>query len=211
MRWIVKFHPKNWLILVALLALALSVPSAAAATSVVVKNDGPSSVQIAFDGGQATTIAPRATARLTLDAGDHTAQCRFEGNYDGCNLDPRFTIGPANVSMSLRPVLTIQNAVALASHGALAVATRSDMSWATDALDVSGAAADCASYESGKLGAVAKRMPRGLRIRELTVAKQNLCGEEGTVIGATVNGGQVYFNPRFLIFTDGSGRPVLVR
>src|SRR4029078_8218570 len=101
------------------------------------------------------------------DAGEHSAQCRFEGNYDGCNLDERVTIGAANLSMSLRPVLTIENAVAMAQRGALVVETRSDMSWATNSLDVSGAAVDCADYASGKLGAVSRPMPRALRIREL--------------------------------------------
>jgi len=211
MRWIVAYHPRHSLILLALSALGLSVPSGAAATSVAVKNDGPASVQIGFDGRPATIIAPRATARLTLDAGEHSAQCRFESNYDGCNLDPHFTIGAANVSMSLRPVLTIENAVAMAQRGTLVVETRSDMSWATNSLDVSGAAGDCADYASGKLGAVSRRMPRALRIREFRIAKQTLCGEESMVIGTTVNGTELYLHPRFLLFKDGSGRPVLVR
>jgi len=41
--------------------------------------------------------------------------------------------------------------------------------------------------------------------------KQTLCGEESMVIGTTVNGTELYLHPRFLLFKDGSGRPVLVR
>ena len=136
MSGIVKSHPICGPSLLALFALGLSCEGVCAATAVAVKNDNPVSVQLGFDGAAAMTIAPRATARFSLNAGEHSAQCRFEGGYDGCNLDDRFTIGDANVSMSLRPLYRLQHAVALAQQGMLAVETRQDSTWATATLDV---------------------------------------------------------------------------
>jgi hypothetical protein len=197
--------------LLALFALGLSCEAVCAATAVAVKNESPASVQLGFDGGAAMTIAPRATARFSLNAGEHSAQCRFEGGYDGCNLDDRFTIGDANVTMSLRPLYRLQHAVALAQQGMLAVETRQDSIWATATLDVPGTSADCADYEAGKLGAVAKPVRTRTKLRNLSLATQNLCGEQRPVIGAAINGELLYIEPRFLTFRDRGGHLVLVR
>src|SRR2546430_201735 len=75
-----------------LMACALTEPTFAA-NSVVIKNSGPAAVQIGFDRGTTQAIAPRATATVTLTGGQHTAQCRFEGAYDGCNIEEQFTVG----------------------------------------------------------------------------------------------------------------------
>ena len=55
------------------MATALASPGFAA-NSVTLKNSGPAPVQIGFDRGAAQTIAPRATAAVNLNAGQHTAQ-----------------------------------------------------------------------------------------------------------------------------------------
>ena len=211
MTGIAKFQPMCGLSLLALLALGLSCVGVCAATTVAVKNESPASVQLGFDGGAAKTIAPRATARFSLDAGEHSAQCRFEGGYDGCNLDDRFTIGDANVNMSLRPLYRLQHAVALTQQGMLAVETRQDMIWATSTLDVPGAAGDCVDYTAGQLAAAAKHVRSRMTLRNIGLATQNLCGVPRPVIGTTINGEQLYIEPRFLTFRDSAGHPILVR
>ena len=77
MIWMVKFRTILIGSLLAVWAPGLGCHAASAATPVLVKNDGPSAVQLGFDGGQSKTIAPRDTARFSLDAGDHSSQCRF--------------------------------------------------------------------------------------------------------------------------------------
>jgi hypothetical protein len=37
-----------------------------------------------------------------------------------------------------------------------------------------------------------------------------LCGEPKAVVGAAMDGSQLYFDPRFLIFRDARGRQILV-
>src|SRR5205085_11678017 len=54
------------------MATALATP-AVAANSVIIKNSGSAPVQIGFDRGATQTIVPRATAAVTLNAGQHTA------------------------------------------------------------------------------------------------------------------------------------------
>lgn len=198
--------------LLALLALGLSCQSVCAATTVIVRNDGPAAVQIGFDGAAPMTVAPRATTRLTLNDGEHSAQCRFEGAYDGCNLEERFTIaGARQLSLNLRPVLTLEHAVALARQGMVKVETRRDVVWATNTPDVPGTADDCANYGAGKLGAVSQIVRSGILLSNPTMTPQNLCGERRMAVSAMIGGAQLYFHPRFLLFRDSVGRPVLVR
>lgn len=189
----------------------LAAEGAFAATEISLRNDGPSSVQVSFDNAPATTIAPRSSTRVTLNDGVHVTQCRFEG-YDGCNLADDFTTTAdvQRMTLTLRPVYTLEHAVALAGQGTLVVETRPDV-WSTSTLDVAGVTADCLDYDSGKLGAVSKRQPTRVSLRDPKLAKQNLCGSELQVIGATVNGSPAYFHPRFVTFKEKSGKPVLVR
>jgi hypothetical protein len=211
MAGIVRSRSKTKLILLALFGLGLSSQPVSAATVVVVKNNGPAAVQIAFDGAVATNVAPRGTARLSLNDGEHSAQCRFEG-YDGCNLAERFTIeGAKELTLNLQPVFALSHAIALSQQGMLSIETRQDGAWATNTLDVPGAAADCVDYSSGKLGTVSQRMRARVPIRDATLATQNLCGQPSPVIGATIDGAQLYFPLRFVTFKERSGRPVLVR
>ena len=212
MIWMVKFRTILLGGLLAVLAPGLICQAASAATPVVVKNDGPSAVQLGFDGGQNKTIAPRDTARFSLDAGDHSSQCRFEGAYDGCNMEERFTLGATKeLSLALRPVLTLQHAVALAQQGMLTAQTIRDKAWATKTLDLAGTETDCADYGTGKLGTVSTSVPSGMSIANMTLANQNLCGVRKTVIQTVMNGAPLYLEPRFVIFRDGVGHPVLVR
>ena len=114
------------------------------------------------------------------------------------------------MTLTLRPVYTLEHAVALVGQGTLLLETRPDV-WSTSTLDGAGAAADCFGYDSGKLGALSKRVGSRTTLRDAKLAKQNLCGSELEVIGATVNGAQAYFHPRFVTFKERNGRPVLVR
>jgi len=150
---------------------------------VLVKNDGPSTVQLGFDGGQSKTIAPRDTAQFSLDAGDHSSQCRFEGTYDGCNIEERFTLGATKgLNLALRPMLTLQHAIALAQQGMITAQTTRDKAWATKTLELAGTAVDCADYGAGKLASVSTSVRSGLSIGNMTLANQNLCGNRKTVI-----------------------------
>ena len=196
------------------LALALcgfTAGSAFAATDVTIRNEGPNAVQVSFDNGQPVTIARGDSTRVTLNDGVHVTQCRYEG-YDGCNLADDFTTSAEvkRMTLTLRPVYTLEHAVALVGQGTLLLETRPDV-WSTSTLDVAGLAADCFGFDSGKLGAVSKRQPNRISLRDAKLAKQNLCGSEFDVIGATVNGAQAYFHPRFVTFKEKNGRPVLVR
>ncbi|HMI96247.1 MAG TPA: hypothetical protein VK479_07020 [Micropepsaceae bacterium] len=212
MTWMVKFRTILIGGLPALLALGLGCQAASAATPVVVKNDGPTQVQFGFDGGQSKAILPRGSAQFSLEAGEHSSQCRFEGVYDGCNIEERFTLGTTKgLNIALRPVLTLQHAVALAQQGMLTAQTIRDMTWATKILDLPGPESDCADYSAGKLATVSTRVRSGMAIRDMTLANQTLCGERKTVIQAVVNGAPLYFEPRFVTFRDGAGRPVSVR
>src|SRR5438128_514228 len=93
------------LIVPALVMACVLTEPASAANSVVIKNSGPAAVQIGFDRGATQAIAPRATATVTLSGGQHTAQCRFEGAYDGCNIEEQFTVGDGRkFTIELRPV-----------------------------------------------------------------------------------------------------------
>lgn len=197
--------------LLALCGLCLAAESAVAATDVTIRNEGPSAVQLSFDNAQPVTIAPRDSARVNLNDGVHVTRCRFEG-YDGCNLADDFTTTAEvkRMTLTLRPVYTLEHAVALVGQGTLVVETRPDV-WSTSTLDVAGATADCLGYDSGKLGAVSKRQATRMALRDPKLAMQNLCGSEFQVIGATVNGAQAYFHPRFVMFKEKNGRPVLVR
>jgi hypothetical protein len=201
---------KTHVLLLALCGFCLGAESAIAATEVTIRNEGLSSLQVSFD-GQAVTVAPRESTRVNLNDGIHVTQCRFEG-YDGCNLADDFTTtgDVQRMTLTLRPVYTLEHAVALVGQGTLVVETRPDV-WSTSTLDVVGAAADCLDYDSGKLGALSKRQAVRIPLRDAKLAKQNLCGSELQVIGATVNGAQAYFHPRFLTFKEKNGRPVLVR
>lgn len=186
--------------------------SAAAANSLAIKNIGSTPVQIGFDGGNAQTIAPRATVAVSLNAGDHTAQCRFEGGFDGCNILEQFTLGDgAHVNIGLQPVYTLQHAVTLARQGALRVETRRDAVWATSPESIAGRGADCANYEAGKLATISKRVRSGMRIDEPGFATQTLCGETRGVVAATIGGEKLFVQPGFLIFSDHAGHPFLVR
>ena len=197
-------------LLLALCGACFVAESASAATEVTIRNEGPSAVQLSFD-SQAVTVAPRDSTRVNLNDGIHVTQCRFEG-FDGCNLADDFTTTAEvkRMTLTLRPVYTLEHAVALVGQGTLALETRPDV-WSTSTLDVAGAAADCLDYDSGKLGAVSRRQAMRVQLRDAKVAMQNLCGSQMQVIGATVNGAQAYFHPRFVMFKDRSGRPVLVR
>src|SRR6266852_9852853 len=162
MIWMVKFRTILVGSLPAVLTLGLGCQVASAAP-VLVKNDGPSAVQLGFDGGQSKTIAPRDTGQFSLDAGDHTSQCRFEGAYDGCNIEERFTLGAAKeLNLTLRPMLTLQHAVAMSQQGMLTAQTTRDKAWATKTLELAGTAGDCADYSAGKLGAVSMQVRSGL-------------------------------------------------
>jgi hypothetical protein len=186
--------------------------AASAATPVVVKNDGPSAVQLGFDGGQNKTIAPRDTARFSLDTGDHSSQCKFEGTYDGCNIEERFTLGATKeLNLTLRPVLTLQHAIALTQQGTLSAQTIRDRAWATKTLELAGPESDCADYSAGKLGAISTTVRSGSSIRNLTLVNQNLCGQRKTVIQTMIDGAPVYLEPRFVTFRDGAGRSIWVR
>jgi hypothetical protein len=190
---------------------AFAAEDAVAATDVTIRNEGPSAVQLSFDNAPAKTIARGDSTRITLNDGVHVTQCRFDG-YDGCNLADDFTTTAdvPRLTLTLRPVYTLEHAVALAGQGMLMLETRPDV-WSTSTLEVAGAAADCLGYDSGKLGAISKRQPYRLALRDAKLATQNLCGSEYQVIGATVNGAQVYFHPRFVTFKEKNGRQVLVR
>ena len=195
----------------AILTLALAQP-AAAANSLTVKNAGNTPVQIGFDGNTAQTIAPRATAAFSLDAGDHSAQCRFEGGFDGCNILEQFTLGDAaRIKINLFPSYTLQHAVTLAQQGTLSVETRRDAVWATTPEDLAGRGADCANYEAGKLATISKRVRSGMRVDQPAFATQTLCGETRGVVAAIIGGEKLYVQPGFLIFRDHTGHPFLVR
>src|SRR4051812_34018830 len=145
MTWTLRLAP-------ALLALIFTCHAASAATLVKIKNSGYSDVRIAFDGGQAIMVAPGSVAQATLNPGDHTADCHFDGSYDGCNLVTNFTLGePKELELNLRPTLTLQHAVQLTQAGMMRAETSRDIAWATNTLDVQGGASDCADYNSGKL------------------------------------------------------------
>lgn len=200
---------KIYVLLPALCGLAAG--SALAATDVTIRNEGPSPVQVSFDNAQPVSVARGDSTRLTLNDGIHVTQCRFEG-YDGCNLADDFTTTAEvkRMTLTLRPVYTLEHAVALVGQGTLVVEAQPNV-WSTSTLEVAGAAADCLGYDSGKLGAVSKRVAMRVSLRDAKLARQNLCGSELQVIGATVNGAQAYFHPRFVTFKEKSGRPVLVR
>lgn len=211
MRWIVSLPRKMAPSILGVLVLGFG-QNAAAVIPVLVKNGGPAPVQIGFDRAPATTIAPRGTAAFSLDPGQHSAQCRFEGSYDGCNLEDLFTLAERkNFTIDLRPVFTLQHAVSLAQQGMLDVQTRRDTVWATNTLDVPGTAADCTDYQRGRLAAVSTQVRSAMTIRNPTLAMQNLCGERRPVIATTIKGAQFYLQPSFLTFRDQSGRLVLVR
>ena len=183
-----------------------------AAVTVMVKNDGPAAVQIGFDNAAAKTVAPRATERFSLDAGELSAQCRYEGGYDGCNLEGRFTLADSKTrTFSLRPFFTAQHAVALVQQSQLIVETRPDQTWATNTRDVAGVAGDCADYQAGKLAEVSRRLQGRSQLGSVTLVTQNLCGEERAAFAATVNGAQLFFPVRSVTFKDKNGRLVLVR
>jgi hypothetical protein len=195
----------------ALLALALSCHAASAATLVKIKNSGFSDVRIAFDGGQPMTIAAGGTAQTTLDPGNHSADCHFDGTYDGCNLATSFTLADVkDLSLTLRPTLTLQHAVAMAQQGMLRTETQRDGAWATNTLELQGSAADCADYSVGKLGAVSTRLRSRVTIDKINVATRSFCGEQRSVIGTEIGGAPAYLDPRFVVFRDGSGRQILV-
>jgi hypothetical protein len=198
-------------LLLALCGACLALSSASAATEVTIRNEGTNAVQLSFDNGQPVTIAPRDSTRVNLNDGVHVTQCRYDG-YDGCNLADDFTTTAEvkRMTLSLRPVYTLEHAVALVGQGTLVLETRPDV-WSTSTLDVAGAAADCLGYDSGKLGAVSKRQATRTTLRDAKLAMQNLCGSQLQVIGATVNGAPAYFHPRFVMFKEKNGRPVLVR
>lgn len=195
----------------AILALVIAQP-AAAANSLAIKNIGSTPVQIGFDGGARQTIAPRSTAAVSLDAGNHSAQCRFEGDFDGCSIIEQFALGDgAHINISLQPVYSLQHAVTLAQQRTLTVETRRDAVWATAPEDLAGSGADCANYEAGKLASISKRVRSGTRVDQVAFATQTLCGETREVVAATIGGEKLYVQPGFLIFRDRAGRPYLVR
>lgn len=211
MIWMVKFRTCLIGSLPVALALGLNCHGASAAP-VVVKNDGPSAVQLGFDGGQSKTIAPRDTAQFSLDAGDHSSQCRFEGAYDGCNIEERFTLGATKaLNLTLRPMLTLQHAIALAQQGTLSAQTIRDKAWATKTLELAGTEPDCADYAAGKLAGVSTSVRSGLSIGNMTLANQNLCGNRKTVIQTMIDGAPLYFEPRFITFRDRAGRTIWIR
>ena len=195
----------------AILALVFVQP-ASAANSLAIKNAGTTPVQIGFDGGARQTIAPRATAAFSLDAGNHSAQCQFEGGFDACNILEQFTLGDGgHINIDLLPIYTLRHAVTLAQQGMLTVETRRDAVWATSPEDLAGRGADCADYEAGKLAMISKRVRSGTRVDEPAFANQTLCGETRGVVAATIGGERLYVQPGFLIFRDQAGRAFLVR
>lgn len=198
-------------LLLALCGGSLVAESASAATEVTLRNEGPNAVQVTFDNAQPVTIAPRDSTRVNLNDGVHFTKCQYAG-YDGCNLADDFTTTAEvkRMTLTLRPVYTLEHAVALVGQGTLVLETRGDV-WSTSTLDVAGAAADCLAYDSGKLGAVSKPQTVRITLRDPMLAMQNLCGSQQQVIGATVNGAQAYFHPRFVMFKEKNGRSVLVR
>ncbi|HEX5279638.1 MAG TPA: hypothetical protein VFW28_06140 [Micropepsaceae bacterium] len=195
----------------AILALSLAQP-VLAANSLSIKNAGNTPVQIGFDGEATQTIAPRATATIALDSGDHTAQCRFDGGFDRCNIEERFTLGEGRrISFSLLPVYTLRHAVMLAQQGALSVETRRDPVWATTPEDLAGRGADCTDYEAGKLATISKRVRSGMRVDQPAFATQTLCGDTRGVVAAMIAGEKLYLQPGFLVFRDQMGRAFLVQ
>jgi hypothetical protein len=208
--WMVKFRTILLGSLLAIWASGLACLAASAAP-VVVKNEGPSAVQLGFDGGQNQTIAPRETARFSLDPGDHSSQCRFEGAYDGCNMEERFTLGAKGLNLALRPMLTLQHAVALAQQGTLTAQTTRDRAWATKALELAGTEPDCADYSAGKLATISTLVQGGVRIANMVLVNRTLCGERKTVVQTTINGAPAYLEPRFITFRDAAGRSVWIR
>jgi hypothetical protein len=209
---IVKSRSKTKLILLALFGLGIGSHSVCAATTVVLKNNGPASAEIGFDGAAAVKVDPRDTARLTLNDGEHSIQCRFEGSYDGCNMADRFTIqGARELILILVPVFALPHAVALSQQGTLSIETKLDGAWATNTLDVPGTADDCADYSSGKLGMVSQAVRARTAVRNATVATLNLCGQQHPAIGTLVGGAQVYIPLRFVTFKERNDRPVMVR
>jgi hypothetical protein len=204
---------KPFVLAISILALTAMLGSTAiAANTVIIKNTGPAPVQIGFDRTAAQTIAPRASATLTLNPGQHTAQCRYEGAYDGCNIQDQFALGDGRkFTMELHPVYTLKHAIELAQQGALRVETRRDTVWATKAQDVAGAAEDCANYQSGKLAEITTKLRSGMVFDSVAVATQHLCEEARPVVSATVDGAQIYVQPNFVIFREASGRAVAVR
>jgi len=209
MTWMIGFaRPRVWG--AALLALSFACGAATAAT-VKIKNSGYSDVRIAFDRGQAITVAPGSTTQTTLNAGDHAADCRFDGTYDGCNLAANFTLGDVKeLELNLRPTLTLEHAVTLTKDGTMRAETGRDYVWATNTLDVQGSAADCADYSTGKLAPVSTRVKGRRSVGNLSVTTRTLCGEPKAVVGVALDGAQLYFEPRFLIFRDSRGRQILV-
>jgi hypothetical protein len=182
------------------------------ATTVVIKNAGRETVQLGFDQGAPQKIGSHETATFALNAGPHTAQCRFDGAYDGCNIEQQFTLADRQrVNLELQPVYTLQHAVTLAGQGALKVQTRRDAVWATKAQDLTGAGGECASYESGKLASISTKIASGMPVDGLALATQQLCGEARPVISTTIGGEKMFVQPDFLIFRDGAGHPILVR
>lgn len=194
---------------VACLAVLSCVAPALCATTLVIRNTGREAVQIGFDRGASQTIAARDSARFTLGAGPHTAQCRFDGPYDGCNIEEQFTLADSQrISLDLQPVYTLQHAVTLAQRGTLKVHTRRDAVWATKAQDVAGAGAECANYKSGKLAAISTKIQSGMAVDELALATQRLCGEARPVVSTTIDGEKMYVQPDFLVFRDTTGHPI---
>jgi hypothetical protein len=178
----------------------------------MVKNNGREPLQIGFDGGPTQTIAPRATGSFALNPGPHTAECRFEGPFDGCNIEDQFTVADTQrLTLVLQPIYTLRHAVTLAQQGNLKVETRRDAVWGTKVEEVAGPATECASYETGMLGSVSTKLRSGTTVAEVALATQRLCGEARPAVAATIGGEKVYVQPNFLIFRDASGRPVLVR
>jgi hypothetical protein len=99
----------------------------------------------------------------------------------------------------------------LAQQGMLSAQTIRDRAWATNTLDLPGPESDCVDYSAGKLATISTRVRSGMSIGNITMASQNLCGERKPVVQAVVNGTPLYFEPRFLTFRDGAGRPISVR
>jgi len=212
MTGIVQILWKTMPSLLALLALGIGGAPVSAATSIIVKNNGPTPAEIGFDNAAALKVSPRGTAHLSLNDGDHSIQCRFEGSYDGCNIADRFTVeGARELTLNLIPFFTLPHAVALSQQGMLAIETRQDGAWATTVLEVPGAAEECTDYAAGKLAAVARPMRPRMAIRNATLATQNLCGRINPVIGTMVDGAQLYFSARFLTFKERNGRAVVVK
>lgn len=195
----------------AVLALSLAQP-AFAANSLSIRNAGSTPVQVGFDGGPTQTIAPSATAAFSLDSGNHTAQCRFDGGFDRCNIEEQFTLGgDGRIKLTLLPVYSLQHAVALAQQGALSIETRRDPVWATTPEDLAGRGADCTDYEAGKLATISKRVRSGMRVDQPAFATQTLCGDTRGVVAVMIAGEKLYLQPGFLVFRDQTGRAFLVQ